>query len=125
MEIFRAQNAGHLVAVSSISALRGMKRHITTYAATKAGLAHLAEGIRADVLRTPIKVTTLFPGYIESEMTARARKTAMMVDTATGVRAIVRAIEREPAKAYVPWWPWAPAAFVMKRVPLSMVARFF
>ncbi|HYG68896.1 MAG TPA: SDR family oxidoreductase, partial [Anaeromyxobacteraceae bacterium] len=36
VEIFRAQNAGHLVTISSISALRGMRRNLTTYAASKA-----------------------------------------------------------------------------------------
>lgn len=45
-EVFRAQNHGHLVAVSSVSAVRGMPKNITTYAATKAGLAALAEGLR-------------------------------------------------------------------------------
>ena len=53
-EIFRKQNAGHLVMVSSISALRGMPKNITTYAATTAGVAHLAEGFRVDVYDTPI-----------------------------------------------------------------------
>ena len=46
MEIFRAQKAGHLVMISSMSAMRGMPKTITTYAATKAGVAALAEGIR-------------------------------------------------------------------------------
>ena len=31
-----------------------------------AGLAVLTEGIRADLLRTPIKVTTIYPGYIRT-----------------------------------------------------------
>jgi short-subunit dehydrogenase len=125
VEIFRQQNAGHLVAISSVSALRGMRRNLTTYAASKAALATLAEGIRADLARTPIQVTTIFPGYIESEMTARAASTRFMVDNETGTRAIVRAIEREPARAYVPWWPWAPIAFAMRRAPLSVVSRWF
>jgi short-subunit dehydrogenase len=47
MEIFRAQNAGHFVMISSMSAVRGMPKNLTTYAATKAGVAHLAEGLRA------------------------------------------------------------------------------
>lgn len=125
VEIFREQNSGHLVAMSSISALRGMRKHMTSYAASKAGLANLAEGIRSDLLGTPIKVTTLFPGYIESEMTSRARKTTMMVDNASGSRALVKAIEREPARAYVPRWPWSPVAFAMRRVPLSLIRRMF
>ena len=68
MEIFRDQNAGHLVMVSSMSAVRGMPKNLTTYAATKAGVAHLAEGLRAELHGGPIKVTVLYPGYIASEM---------------------------------------------------------
>jgi len=123
LEIFRAQKSGHLVAISSISAMRGMPRNITTYAASKAGFAALAEGIRADVMRTPIKVSTIFPGYIRSEINEKVKKTPFMVDTVTGCRALVRAIEREPAKASVPAWPWTPLGFLMRNLPLSIVAK--
>ena len=43
MEIFRDQKRGHLVMISSMSAMRGMRKTVTTYAATKAGVAALAE----------------------------------------------------------------------------------
>jgi hypothetical protein len=33
-----------------------------------------------------------------------------------------RAIEREKAETYVPSWPWAPLGFLMKHLPLSIVA---
>src|SRR5919112_2979109 len=69
MEHFYERRAGHLVVVSSMSAVRGMPGSMTAYAATKAGLAHLAEGIRADLINRKghdIKVTTLYPGYIAS-----------------------------------------------------------
>src|SRR5688572_27036763 len=36
MEIFRAQNAGHFVMISSMSAMRGLPKSMATYAATKA-----------------------------------------------------------------------------------------
>ncbi|WP_290871101.1 SDR family oxidoreductase [Aquabacterium sp.] len=121
--IFRAQNAGHLVSIASMSAMRGLPRNLTTYAATKAGLAALTEGIRADLLRTPIKVSTLYPGYIETELSSKAAKTPLMVDTASGCRALVAAIEREPATACVPWWPWTLMGFVMRHAPLSWVAK--
>ncbi|HSW15568.1 MAG TPA: SDR family oxidoreductase [Solimonas sp.] len=123
VEIFRAQNSGHLVMISSISALRGMPKNLTTYAASKAAAAALAEGIRADLLRTPIKVSTIFPGYIRSEINEKVKKTPFMVDTETGCRALVKAIEREPAEAAVPRWPWAPLGFLMKRLPLATVAK--
>ena len=121
--IFRAQNAGHLVMVSSISALRGMPKNITTYAATKAAVAHLAEGFRADVHGTPIKVTVLYPGYIASEMSGTSAKTPLMASTEKGVRAMVEAIEKEKASARVPAWPWAPLGFVIKHVPVGLLRR--
>jgi hypothetical protein len=49
--------------------------------------------------------------------------TPFMADTATGVRAMVRAIERRRAKAYVPAWPWVPIAVAMRALPLSVVRR--
>ena len=85
MEIFRRQNAGHLVMISSMSAMRGMPRTITTYAATKAGVAHLAEGVRADVMGTPIKVSVIYPGYIRSEMNERVKNAPFIVSTEKGV----------------------------------------
>ena len=95
VSIFREQNAGHLVVVSSFSALRGMPRNMTAYAASKAGISALADGIRVDLLHTPIRVTTVLPGYIESEMTHRSSgRTPLIADAETGVRALVNAIER-------------------------------
>ncbi len=123
MEIFRAQNQGHLVVVSSVTAVRGMPRNVTTYAATKAGVAALAEGIRADVRGTPIRVTTLFPGYIRSEINDKVKNTPFIIDTDVGCRLLVEAIQKEPAEAYVPKWPWVPMALLMKYLPLGVVAR--
>jgi short-subunit dehydrogenase len=123
MEIFRAAGAGHLVVVASVQAVRGFPGTMTTYAASKAGLAALAEGIRCDVLGTPIKVTTVLPGYIRSEMTAGVQGAPFMVDNETGSRAMVDAIDKEVATAAVPAWPWRFVAPVLRRVPLSVIRR--
>ncbi len=124
MEVFYAANAGHLVVISSVSAFRGMPGSMTSYAATKAGIATLAEGIRSDCLRTPIAVTTVFPGYIRSEMNERVEQAQrLMVDTETGCRALVAAIEKEPAEAEVPAWPWKPVGYALRHLPLQVVRR--
>ncbi|MBO9522182.1 MAG: SDR family oxidoreductase [Nocardioidaceae bacterium] len=124
MEIFRAQNAGHFVMISSMSAMRGMPKTLTTYAATKAGVAHLAEGLRTELYGKPIKVTVLYPGYIRSEMNDQvAQSTPLMSSTEKGVRAMVKAIEREVADACVPPLPWAPMSVVMKHAPLPLLKR--
>ncbi|MGY1846758.1 SDR family oxidoreductase [Blastococcus sp. SYSU DS1021] len=123
LEIFRRQGRGHLVLISSMSALRGMRRSMTTYAATKAGVASLAEGLRAE--RIPgLDVSVIYPGYIRSEMNQHVQqRTRFMVDTPTGVRAMVAAIEARRATAYVPAWPWVPIGLAMRVLPLSVVRR--
>ena len=123
MEIFRRQDAGHLVMISSMSAMRGMPKTVTTYAATKAGVAHLAEGLRAELMGTPIKVSVIYPGYIRSEMNEKVKNAPFMVSTQKGVHAIVEAIEKERASARVPSWPWVPLGVAMKHLPLPVVRR--
>ncbi|HLN76232.1 MAG TPA: SDR family oxidoreductase [Nocardioidaceae bacterium] len=123
MEIFREQNAGHLVMISSMSAMRGMPKAATTYGASKAGVAHLAEGLRAELHGSPIKVTVIYPGYIRSEMNEKVKKAPFLVSTQKGVRGIVDAIEKEKAHANVPAWPWVPMGFAMRYLPLPVVRK--
>lgn len=124
VEIFRDQNQGHLVTVSSMSAFRGLRGSVSCYAATKAGLANLSEGIRVELLDTPITVTTLFPGYILTDINRDIKNAPFRVDAQTGCRAMVKAIEAEPAEACVPSWPWSAMRPVMQRLPLRALARF-
>ena len=120
LEIFRDQDAGHLVMISSMSAVRGMPGTVTTYAATKAGVAHLAEGVRADVMGTPITVSVIYPGYIRSEMNEKVKNAPFIVSTEKGVTAMVDAIEKEKASAHVPAWPWVPVGFALRHLPLPL-----
>ena len=123
LEVFRAQRAGHLVMISSMSAVRGMPGPITTYAATKAGVAHLAEGVRADLMGTPIKVSVIYPGYIRSEMNERVKKAPFIVSVEKGVSAMVEAIEKERRSARVPVWPWVPLGFAIEHLPLPLARK--
>ena len=123
VEIFREQNSGHLVMISSMSAIRGMPKHLTAYGASKAAVAHLAEGIRAELIDTPIQVTTIFPGYIRTEINEGAKKLPFEVDEKTGSRLLAAEIEKAPIKAYVPKWPWLPLGLAMKILPLKLVNK--
>lgn len=124
MSIFRAQNSGHLVVISSMSAMRGMPKHLTAYGASKAGLAHLAEGIRSDMLLTklPIKVSTIYPGYIRTEINENAKPLPFEVDADTGTKAIVAAIEAGVEEACVPSLPWSFVGQALKHLPLKVVS---
>ena len=123
LEHFRAQNGGHLVMISSVSAVRGFRRAMTVYAATKAAVTSLTEGIRVDLLGTPIRATTIHPGFIRSEINEKVEKVPFLVDTETGCRSILKAIEKEGANYYVPGWPWELMARVMKFVPLKWLTK--
>ena len=124
--LFRAQGAGHLVVVSSVAGVRGMAGTRTAYAASKAAGAVLAEGVRADLLADRatrgIRVTTVHPGFIETDINT-GRRGAFTVDLDTGVTALTAAIEREPVRAYVPEWPWRPVAGLLRVLPLPLVRR--
>lgn len=135
MELFRERRAGHLVLVSSVSAVRGNRGAMTTYGATKAFVANLGEGLQSDLLRsgTPVDVTVVMPGYIESEMTAKkggavevggdGKRPPLMVSTEKGVAAVLAAVEERKRRACVPAWPWRAVAALLKVAPLRLVGK--
>lgn len=128
MELFRAHNSGHLVLISSVTAVRGNRGAMATYGATKAFVANLGEGLQSELARTrsPIDVTVVLPGYIESEMTSRndpSQKQPFMTPTEKGVRSILAAMEARKKKAYAPAWPWRVVTVVLKIVPLKLLAK--
>lgn len=126
MQIFRRQNSGHLVVISSMSAVRGLPRHLTTYAAAKAGLASLAEGIRADTIaeKLPITVSTIYPGYVRTDLNIGAKYLPFEVEEEEGAEVIIKAIEAKVDEAYVPAWPWFPIGLGMKYLPLRLIVKF-
>jgi short-subunit dehydrogenase len=124
IEMFKTAGGGHLVLISSVLANKGVPGVRAAYAASKAGVSSLGESLRAEYAKGSIKVTVIEPGYIESEMTAGAETTTLMVDNETGTKAMVDAIERERGRAAVPTWPWAPLVQVLRLLPPELAARF-
>ena len=123
MELLRAQRSGHLVMISSVAAVRGLPRGMATYAASKAAVAHLVEGLRIELHGTPITTTVLYPGYIVSGLNPDPKANRLLVSTEKGVTAMVAAIEAERPEAAVPPWPWRPLARVLAHAPVSIVRR--
>lgn len=122
MSIFRAQGYGHLVLISSISAVRGLPKAQAAYSASKAGLSALGQGLQAELAGKPIVVSVILPGYIETDIN-RGVRTKLMTDTQSGVAALVKAIEREPRRAEVPAWPWKPLAVALRFLPEAVSAK--
>ncbi|WP_059016951.1 SDR family oxidoreductase [Mycobacterium sp. M26] len=124
LEMFRASGSGHLVLISSVLGNKGVPGVKAAYCASKAGVSSLGESLRAEYPSGPIRVTVIEPGYIESEMTAKSNTTMLMVDNETGVRQIVKAIERETGRAIVPSWPWVPLVSLLKLLPPRFTKPF-
>ncbi|MET9327775.1 SDR family oxidoreductase [Tsukamurella sp. NPDC003166] len=122
LEVFRAQGRGHLVLISSIAGQRGMPKAQTAYSASKAGLTAIGEGLQAEFAGSDITVTVIKPGFIETDIN-KGVKTSMKSSLDDGVRALVKAIDREPREAAVPSWPWTPLGAVLRHAPDELTRR--
>jgi short-subunit dehydrogenase len=114
-----ARGHGHLVGVSSLAASVNVPRH-ATYAASKTFLTSWLTGIRCDVAPAGVQVTSIHPGFVRSEMTARNKtKMPFMVETADAVERVAQAIIRGDRNCSFPWQMRAIAA-VAAGLPASV-----
>jgi NAD(P)-dependent dehydrogenase (short-subunit alcohol dehydrogenase family) len=124
VRIFWEQQSGHLVIISSMAGLRGLGGPLAAYSASKAALNALGESVRSSLWNSPITVSTMMPGYIDTALNADDPNKVWSVDLETGALALWKAIEAEPAKAYLPRRPWAYLAPIMRVAPLSIFRKY-
>jgi short-subunit dehydrogenase len=105
--------AGHLVFVGSIAGLVGVPGE-AWYSATKAGLAMLADVLRAELRTAGIPVTLVTPGvvdtaYFERRNAPYARHHPRPISAQVVAAAIVDAVERSRDAIILPGWLYWPA----------------
>ncbi len=61
---FRERNAGHMLLTGSVAGRRAMPGSL--YSATKWAVTAMGEGLRAEVADTPIRVTLIEPGMVDT-----------------------------------------------------------
>lgn len=64
-----AQRSGHLVGIASVAGYRGLSG-AEAYASTKAAQINLLESMRASLSTKGVRVTTVCPGFVRTDMTA-------------------------------------------------------
>ncbi|ACT59010.1 SDR family NAD(P)-dependent oxidoreductase [Hirschia baltica] len=62
------QNSGHIVMIGSLSGFKGIPAS-SAYGASKAGVMHLAQGLRADLDPDKFKIQLINPGFIKTRLT--------------------------------------------------------
>jgi len=62
------QHSGHIINLSSVAGLRVAAGRGTVYSGTKFAVKAISEGLRVEVAKDNIRVTTLYPGAVESEL---------------------------------------------------------
>jgi short-subunit dehydrogenase len=110
------RGGGHLVNVASLAAIASVPG-MTTYAATKAGIAHGSAALRDELRGLPIGVTTVLVGGVPTELLAhgeeyrpfarsfaRLRRIQLVPDTDPDdlAAAVVHGVERGRSSVYLP-----------------------
>jgi short-subunit dehydrogenase len=86
-----SRGSGHLVGVSSVAAFKGLPT-AAAYCASKAGLVAYLESIRISLRPKNIAVTTICPGFVRTEMTAKNKKMIWVLEPEAAAKRMVRAI---------------------------------
>jgi short-subunit dehydrogenase len=103
------QRRGQIVGISSLAGFRGLPG-TSGYSATKAGLSALLEGLRPDLKRYGIAVTTVHPGFVRTPMTVGSSKfQPLIMDLEPAVQIILRGIAARRSRVD---FPWRMAAFL-------------
>ena len=103
MAPMRARGSGTLVGIASVAGFRGLPG-ATAYSASKAAAIRYLEGLRVELRGSGLKVTTICPGYIATEMTRRnPYPMPFLIPADEAARRFARVIDAGTSYAVIPW----------------------
>lgn len=103
LPLFVERGSGHLVGVSSVASFFGGPG-FSSYCGSKAAMRIHLQGLRLAVKKHGVRVTTICPGFVESELTeGHDAKMPFMWPTDRAVRRIADAIEGNEGEVVFPW----------------------
>ncbi|HEV2777184.1 MAG TPA: SDR family oxidoreductase [Solirubrobacteraceae bacterium] len=99
----RARNRGHIVNIASTAARVGFAGG-ATYSGTKHFVAGVSEAVRAELRDTPIHITCVMPGVVNTELSAGTPQARFVphIDPPLVADAIVAALRSPRFEVYVP-----------------------
>ena len=122
--LMRAAGCGHLVSIGSVAGFRGLPGK-GAYCSSKAAVKMMMDAWRPMLKKDGIRVTTICPGWVESEMTKTNRyPMPFILPTEKAARLIVHALEQDRRTYIFPWQMRLIVPF-MKLVPDWILANYF
>jgi NADP-dependent 3-hydroxy acid dehydrogenase YdfG len=98
-----ARRSGHLVAVGSLAAVRGLPT-AAAYSAAKAALHNLMESLRIDLRGRGVDVTLIAPGPVRLKRKSKKSRIGS-IDVEAATARMLRAIEARRTYYAFPWLP--------------------
>ena len=113
--------AGHIVGIASVAGYRGLAG-AEAYGATKAAQINLLEGLRAALAPDHVRVTTVCPGFVRTEMTeTNDFPMPFMIEADDAARAIADGLEARRIEIVFPL-PMAALMKVARLLPVRLWA---
>jgi len=112
------EKAGTIVGMASIAGYRGLPRS-GPYSSSKAAVIALLESLRVDLRGTGVRVVTVCPGFVRTEMTSKWRDEDMpfLMEPADAVRVMIAGIKAGKRMVDFPW-PFSTAVkYVVRNLP--------
>lgn len=118
---------GHIMAISSYSALLGLPQ-AAAYSASKAAIASYFNTLRPALVKKNIKISVVYPGFVKTDLLKGFKSPLPIIATAENVaKHIYHVIEKTPAEAIVPPLPWKILYRVQQLTPkpvLQWITQF-
>ncbi len=99
------QGDGHVVVLSSVAGDRGRLKNYV-YGSAKAGLNAYLQGLRARLFRRGVSVTTVKPGFMDTDMTWGIEGMFLVASPDQAARACLKAAGKRRHVVYVPFFWW-------------------
>lgn len=113
---FLSRGRGQLVGVSSLAAENAIPKQ-AAYCASKAALSMYLDIARMELSRKGIGVTTILPGFVETEIMEDIGKYPFAVSAERAAAEMANIIEKGAAVGVVPAFPWKYVKPFFKIIP--------
>jgi decaprenylphospho-beta-D-erythro-pentofuranosid-2-ulose 2-reductase len=119
--ILAARQAGFIVGIGSVAGDRGRQSNYA-YGAAKGGFALWLQGLRNRLWHAGVRVLTVKPGFVDTEMTYGLPGMFLVADPKRVGVAIVKGLDRGRDVLYVPGF-WRAIMWVIRAIPEPLFKR--